>query len=156
MNFKPKFTDYRKKIEASFQRQKFMELIHAKLIDVKPGYCEIQIPYHSTLTQQHGFFHAGIISTIADNAAGYAGFSLMEERSSVLTVEFKLNLMSPGDGDLLIAKAHVLKNGRTLTICRSDVFIRQNGIEKLCAASQTTLIELKNQSDNNQTLFNKE
>ncbi|WP_240964219.1 PaaI family thioesterase [Flavivirga algicola] len=124
-----------------------MELIHANLIDVKPGYCEIQIPYNPILTQQHGFFHAGIISTIADNAAGYASFSLMEEDASVLTVEFKLNLMSPGDGDLLIAKANVLKNGRTLTICRSEVFIRKNGVEKLCAASQTTLIELKNKSD---------
>ncbi|MDO5989726.1 PaaI family thioesterase [Flavivirga amylovorans] len=124
-----------------------MTLINAKLIDVKPGYCEIQIPYDVTLTQQHGFFHAGIISTIADNAAGYASFSLMEEDSSVLTVEFKLNLMSPGDGDLLIAKANVLKNGRTLTICRSEVFIRKNDKEKLCAASQTTLIELKNKPD---------
>ncbi|GAA3597370.1 PaaI family thioesterase [Flavivirga amylovorans] len=147
MDFKPKFTDFRKKVEESFQRQQFMTLINAKLIDVKPGYCEIQIPYDVTLTQQHGFFHAGIISTIADNAAGYASFSLMEEDSSVLTVEFKLNLMSPGDGDLLIAKANVLKNGRTLTICRSEVFIRKNDKEKLCAASQTTLIELKNKPD---------
>ncbi|WP_303319059.1 PaaI family thioesterase [Flavivirga abyssicola] len=133
-----------------------MELIQAKLVDVKPGYCEIQIPYDSNLTQQHGFFHAGIISTIADNAAGYAGFSLMEEDSSVLTVEFKLNLMSPGDGDLLIAKANVLKHGRTLTICRSEVFIRKNGIEKICAASQTTLIELKNKPDKKQTVANKQ
>lgn len=156
MDFKPKFTHFKEKVEESFQRQKFMALINAKLVDVKPGYCEIQIPYHATLTQQHGFFHAGIISTIADNAAGYASFSLMEEDSSVLTVEFKLNLMSPGDGDLLIAKANVLKNGRTLTICRSEVFIRKNGVEKLCAASQTTLIELKNKSDRDQTMTNKE
>ncbi|AUP77937.1 PaaI family thioesterase [Flavivirga eckloniae] len=147
MNFKPKFSDFKQKVEASFHRQKFMELINAKLVDVKPGYCEIQIPYNASLTQQHGFFHAGIISTIADNAAGYAAFSLMEEHSSVLTVEFKLNLMSPGDGDLLIGKANVLKNGKTLTICRSEVFIRKNGKEKLCAASQTTLIELKNKPD---------
>ncbi|TMU50368.1 PaaI family thioesterase [Flagellimonas algicola] len=147
MKFEPKTTDFKKKVEQSFYRQKFMELISAKLIDIKPGFCEIQIPYDPTLTQQHDFFHAGIISTIADNAAGYAGFSLMEENSSILTVEFKLNLISPGDGELLIGRSNVLKNGRTLTICRSEVFIVKNGEEKLCAASQSTLIELKNKPD---------
>ncbi|HOO10594.1 MAG TPA: PaaI family thioesterase, partial [Cyclobacteriaceae bacterium] len=99
------------------------------------------------LYQQHGFFHAGVISTVADNASGYAGFSLMEETSSVLTVEFKLNLLSPGAGDKLIGKASVLKNGRTLTICRSEVFVYKNNIEMLCAASQSTLIELKGKLD---------
>jgi len=112
-----------------------MELINAKLVTVQPGFCEIQVPYDLSLTQQHGFFHAGVISTIADNAAGYAGFSLMEENSTVLTVEFKLNLMSPGEGELLIARSTVLKSGRTLTICRSDIFMLNNGEEKLCAAA---------------------
>ncbi|WP_074407863.1 MULTISPECIES: PaaI family thioesterase [Aquimarina] len=147
MKFEPKSDTYKKKVKESFERQQFMKLINAQLIDVQPGYCEIHVPYHSSLTQQHGFFHAGIISTIADNAAGYAGFSLMEENSSVLTVEFKINLMAPGDGELLIGKSSVLKNGRTLTICKSEVFIIKNGVEKLCAAAQLTLIELKNSSD---------
>ena len=155
MEFKPKFIGFKKRVEDSFNRQRFMELIHAKLMDVKPGYCEIHIPYDVTLTQQHGFFHAGIISSIADNAAGYAAFSLMEENSSILTVEFKLNLISPGDGETLIGKSSVLKNGRTLTICRSEVFIIKNGEEKLCAASQSTLIELRNKSDANKTIANK-
>ena len=148
MEFKPKTSDFKQKVEESFNRQKFMGLIKAKLVDVRPGFCEIHVPYDASLTQQHGFFHAGIISTVADNAAGYAGFSLMEENSSVLTVEFKLNLLSPGDGELLIGKSNVLKNGRTLTICRTEVFVVKNGKEKLCAASQTTLIELKNKLDN--------
>ncbi|AXT20720.1 hotdog fold thioesterase [Flavobacteriaceae bacterium AU392] len=148
MTFAPKNINYKNKVKDSFDRQKFMQLINAKLIDVKPGYCEIQIPYDINLTQQHGFFHAGIISTIADNAAGYASFSLMDENSSILTVEFKLNLIAPGKGDMLIGKANVLKNGKTLTICRSEVYIVKNGIEKLCAAAQSTLIELKNKSDN--------
>jgi uncharacterized protein (TIGR00369 family) len=147
--FKPKSIDYKQKVNDSFNRQKFMDLINADLIQVKPGYCEIQIPYDVNLTQQHGFFHAGIISTIADNAAGYASFSLMEENSSILTVEFKLNLIAPGEGEMLIGRANVLKSGRTLTICRSEVFIVKNGKEKLCAASQSTLIELKNKTDNN-------
>ena len=124
-----------------------MQLINAKLIDIQPGYCEIELPYNEHLTQQNGFFHAGIISTIADNAAGYAAYSLMAEGSSILTVEFKLNLLSPGDGDMLISRSKVLKNGRTLTICRSEVFIVKNKTERLCAASQSTLIELKNNTN---------
>lgn len=148
MEFKPKFGDFKRKVEESFKRQKFMELINAKLIDVKPGFCEIHLPYNSNLTQQHGFFHAGIISTLADNAAGYASFSLMDEHSSILTVEFKLNLLSPGDGELLIGRSNVLKNGKTLKVCRSEVYVVKNGEETLCGASQSTLIELKNRPDN--------
>lgn len=147
MEFKPSFINYKEKIEESFNRQEFMKLINAKLVAVQAGYCEIEVPYNKNLTQQHDFFHAGIISTIADNSAGYAAFSIMEESSSILTVEFKLNLMSPGDGEKLIGKSIVLKQGRNLTICRSDVYVVKNGVHKLCAAAQSTLIELKNRSD---------
>ncbi len=146
MDFEPKYNGFKQKVEESFKKQKFMQLIDAKLIEVRPGYCEIHLPYHLELTQQHGYFHAGVIGTIADNASGYAAFSLMEKDSNVLTVEFKLNLLSPGDGDLLIAKAHVLKSGRTLTVCRSEVFIRKGAKETRCAASQTTLIQLKHKT----------
>ncbi len=72
MKIKPKFTTYKKKVKESFERQNFMKLIDAKLIDIQHGYCEIHVPYSSNLTQQHGFFHAGVISTVADNTAGYA------------------------------------------------------------------------------------
>jgi uncharacterized protein (TIGR00369 family) len=147
MNFEPKTQNYRQKVEDSFNSQKFMDFIGAKLVDVKPGFCEIHLPFKEELTQQNGFFHAGIISTLADNAAGYASFSLMEEDASILSVEFKLNLISPGVGDLLVARANVLKSGRTLTICRADVFAVKDGVEKLCAASQATLIQIKNSSD---------
>lgn len=147
MIFIPKDPDFATKVKDSFARQKFMELINAKLCKVTPGFCEIHIPYDINITQQHSFFHAGIVGTIADNAAGYAAFSLMDKDSSILTVEFKLNLISPADGELLIGKSHVLKYGKTLTICRSDVFIVKNGVEKLCAASQSTLIELQNRKD---------
>ncbi len=147
MTFNPIDKKYSKRVKDSFDRQNFMKLINAKLADVQPGYCEIHIPYHENLTQQHGFFHAGIISTVADNTAGYAAFSLMNENSSVLTVEFKINLISPADGELLIGKSKVLKNGRTLTICQSEVFVIKDGKEKLCAVAQLTIIELKNRSD---------
>jgi len=148
MNYEPKNKDFRKKVQASFDRQKFMDLIGAELVEVNPGYCEIKVPFDETLTQQHGFFHAGVISTLADNTAGYAAFSLMEADSSILTVEFKLNLLAPGKGDSLIGKAEVIKNGRTLTICRSEIYAINDGSAALCAAGQSTLIELKNKSDN--------
>lgn len=147
MEFHPKTDNYKEKVAESFNKQAFMKHINAQLVTVTPGYCEIQVPYQKSLTQQHGYFHAGLVGTLADNAAGYAAFSLMEATSSILTVEFKLNLMAPADGNLLIAKAQVLKNGKTLTVCRSEVFIFKNDVEKLCAASQTTLIELKNTID---------
>ncbi len=147
MEFNPKDIDYASKVKESFDRQKFMKLINARLFKVEPGFCEIHIPYDINLTQQHSFFHAGIVGTIADNAAGYAAFSLMDKNSSILTVEFKLNLISPADGELLIGRSHILKYGKTLTICRSDVFVAKDGIEKLCAASQSTLMELQNRKD---------
>lgn len=147
MNYEPKNKEFRKKVQESFDRQKFMDLIGAELVQIKPGYCEIKVLFNESLTQQHGFFHAGVISTLADNTAGYAAFSLMEADSSILTVEFKLNLIAPGKGDALIGKAHVIKNGRTLTICRSEIYAIQDGNSTLCAAGQSTLIELKHKSD---------
>ena len=148
MTFTPKDKDFVIKVKDSFARQKFMGLINAELFKIEPGFCEIHVPYNINITQQHSFFHAGIVGTIADNAAGYAAFSLMEKSSSILTVEFKLNLISPADGELLVGRSNVLKYGKTLTICRSDVFVIKGGVEKLCAASQSTLIELQNKSDN--------
>lgn len=140
--FKPKSKNFKKKVEESFERQKFMSFINAKLVDVKPGYCEIQVPYHSNLTQQHDFFHAGIVGTIADNAAGYAAFSLMAENSSVLTVEYKINLVAPAKGEFLLGKAKVIKNGRTLTICQSEVFACEKKTQKLCAIAQVTIMDM--------------
>lgn len=136
-----------KKVQDSFNRQKFMSFIGAELIAVRPGFCEIRIPYNESLTQQHGYFHAGIIATLADNTAGYAAFSMMEDASSVLTVEFKLNLLAPADGEYLIGRANVLKSGRTLTVCKSEIFTVKNAKEKLCAAAQATLIQLHDTSD---------
>ncbi|MBX2829041.1 MAG: PaaI family thioesterase [Flavobacteriaceae bacterium] len=147
MDFTPKDPNFREKVKDSFRRQRFMELIGAELTSIEAGSCEIRLPYREDLTQQHGFFHAGVIGTIADNTAGYAGYSLMEVNASVLTVEFKLNLLAPGKGEALIAKAQVLKSGRTLTVCRCEVYAVNEGKEKLCAAAQVTLIQLQNTSD---------
>lgn len=147
MAFIPKDEGFVSRVTDSFNRQGFMKLIGARLARVEPGFCEIQVPYDVNLTQQHSFFHAGVVATVADNASGYAAFSLMSKDSSILTVEFKLNLISPAAGELLFGRSNVLKYGRTLTICRSDIFVVKDGIEKLCAASQSTLIELHNSGD---------
>ena len=108
MKFRPSDSDFEIRVRASFNKQKFMEFISAKLVKVKPGYCEIQIPFQPEITQQHGFFHAGILGTIADNAAGYAAFTLMDINSSILTVEFKINLLLPAEGEILIGRSNVL------------------------------------------------
>ncbi|MGL4599236.1 MAG: PaaI family thioesterase [Bacteroidia bacterium] len=147
MLYTPQDLNYVRRVQDSFARQAFMQLIQAELRTIEPGYCEIHLPYQVQLTQQHQFFHAGIVATLADNAAGYAAFTLMAAQSSILSVEFKLNLVSPADGEWLIARAEVLKHGKTLSVCRSDIFIVKNGTEKLCAAAQCTLIELPNTND---------
>ncbi len=147
MEFKLLDKNYEKKVRESFERQHFMKFIGANLTDIKPGYCEIRLPFKKELSQQHGFFHAGIIGTIADNAGGYAAYGLMDADSSVLSVEYKLNLVSPGDGELLIGRGEVIKSGKTLKVCRSDVFVVKYGVEKLCAACQMTLIEMKGVAD---------
>ena len=145
--FVPPNPHFAHRVADSFNRQGFMRFINAELIKTEPGYCEIKIPYSENLTQQHGFFHAGVVTTIADNSAGYAAFSLMKDTSSVLSVEFKINFMAPAKGDCLMAKGQVVKNGKTLTICNAEVYAINNGEEKLCAMMQATLMELRGTSD---------
>ncbi|MBI9083581.1 MAG: PaaI family thioesterase [Desulfobacterales bacterium] len=145
--FKVKDPDFEKRVRDSFARQGFMDFIGAQITAVEPGYCEIQIPYRHELTQQHGYFHAGIIGTVADNVGGYAAFTLMEATSSILTVEYKINFLSPGRGELLIGRGRVIKPGKTITLCRCDVFVIDNAVERHCAAAQMTLMNMQNAPD---------
>lgn len=147
MSFKPLDPNYQMKVRESFAHQQFMSFIGAKLVEVRPGYCEIHLPYKKELSQQHGFFHAGVIGTIADNSGGYAAYSLMAADSLVFTVEYKLNLIAPGEGDLLIGRGQVIRPGRNLTVCRTEVFVVKNGVEKLCATSLMTLMEMVSKVD---------
>lgn len=132
--------NFAQRVHDSFARQGIMAHLGASLGAVAPGHCEIHLPYSPRLSQQHGFFHGGVVGTIADSAAGYAGFSLMPADSSVLTVEYKMNLMSPADGDQLIARGHVIKSGRTLVITGADVVVVKAAQEKLCATLLQTLM----------------
>lgn len=140
--FEPRDPDWEAKVRASFARQKVMGLIGAELTALAPGRCEIRLPFRDDLTQQNGFFHAGITSTIVDSAGGYAGYTLMPAGTDVLTVEFKLNLLAPGDGELLIAEGQVLKPGRNLIITRGDVYAVKNGVATHCATMQQTLMTM--------------
>ena len=139
--------DYAARVRASFARQRIMDLLGAEMTRVAPGACEIRLPFKETLCQQHGFFHGGVIGTIADSAGGYAGFSLMPEDSSGLTVEYKLNLLAPADGDCLTAHGHVIKPGRTLMVCRADVLVSKGDREVLCATLLQTLMTMHGHRD---------
>ena len=109
-------------IKTSFSKQTIMSLIGAELTRVEPGVVEITLPYRADLAQQHGYLHAGIVTTIADSACGYAAYSLMPPDSEVLSVEFKVNLLRPAQGAKFVAIAEVIKSGKTLTVVRADVF----------------------------------
>src|SRR4249920_29993 len=138
--FEPRDPAYAERVQSSFDRQQVMKLLGAKLSRLAPGECDIELPFKAELTQQHGYFHGGIIGTIADSAGGYSAFTLMPEDSSVLTVEYKMNLLAPGDGELLVARGRVLKSGRTLVVSRIDVFAIKGGCETLCATLLETLM----------------
>ncbi|HEX5540040.1 MAG TPA: PaaI family thioesterase [Micromonospora sp.] len=128
------------RITTSFQRQGLMAHLGAQLAHIGPGSVHIVLPSRPEVTQQHGYFHAGATSAIADSAGGYAALTLFPEGTEVLSVEYKINLLAPAEGDHLEAVGTVLKHGRTLTVCRLDVFSIRGSQRKLVAAGQQTLI----------------
>ncbi len=146
-DFTAKDSNFEARVRKSFEAQGIMGHLGARLISVTPGACEVELPYSDAVSQQHGFFHGGAIGTIADSAGGYAAFSLMDADDQILTVEYKLNLMAPASGELLIARAHVLRPGRTLTVTRADVFVVKDGVGTVCAALQQTLMRLAGGGD---------
>lgn len=147
MDFEPRNPDYEISIRQSFERQGLMKTLGAVLNSVDPGRVEIGMAFSGGLSQQHGFFHAGGIASVVDSAGGYAGASLFAKGDGVLTVEFKLNLLAPADGDQIIAIGEVVKPGRTLTITRGEVFVEKAGERKLCALMQQTLMRIVDRPD---------
>lgn len=146
-SFAPRTPDWADRVRDSFARQPFMAHLGARLADMTPGRVVIEADHGEHLTQQHGFFHAGVSSSLADSAGGYAGFSLFPGNSSVLTVEYKMNLISPAQGDRLRAVGQVVRSGRTITFCTMEVFNRIEGQWRLCATGQQTLICLAGRPD---------
>lgn len=137
----PKDPDFVARVRASFAQQGAMASIGAELVSVGPGECSIRLPYAVGVSQQRGYFHGGIISTIADSAGGYAAFSLCPPHTDVLTVEYKVNFIAPAKGEALLATGRVAKAGRTLIICRIDVdVLGADGRRTPCAILQQTMM----------------
>lgn len=138
---------YADRVRASFARQGAMHLIGAELVGVAPGYCAIAIAPRAEIAQQHGYVHAGIVAAIVDSAGGYAGFTLFPPNASVLTVEYKLNLLAPATGERLLAEGFVVKPGRTLSITRGEVHAEHGDKRTLVALMQQTLMVMHGKAD---------
>jgi uncharacterized protein (TIGR00369 family) len=124
---------------ANFSAQGALAAWQARIARLAPGACEIVLPMSPAATQQHGFFHGGVIGAVADSAGGYAANTLLMPTHECLTAEYKINIVAPGIGDTLIARGKVLKAGKSLVVAGADVFVVKDGVEKLCAIMQQTL-----------------
>ena len=143
MTFQPKDPNFADRVRASFARQRMMQTLGVEITRLAPGEIELAMPYEAAFTQQHGFIHAGIMATVLDSACGYAAFSLMPADAAVLTVEFKTNLLAPAKGERFLFRAHVVKPGRTLTVCDGQAFAIENRAdERLVATMNGTLMAL--------------
>ena len=139
-SFEPKDPSYRARVEGSFDRQTVMRTLGIELTDLAPGRIVLTMPFRAEYCQQHGFVHAGIVTTALDSACGYAAFSLMPPDAAVLTVEFKTNLLAPAQGERFTFHAEVVKPGRTLTVCEARAYAESRGSEKLIATMTGTLM----------------
>jgi len=145
--FQPRDPAYAARVRESFGRQKAMQHIGARLRAVGPGWAEVELPHREELTQQKGFLHGGIIGMIADNACGYAAYSLMPANASPLTVEYKINILAPGRGSVYVAEGRVLKAGRTLTVTRAEVYAETAAGRVHVASMQQTVLLLADTPD---------
>ena len=140
--------DYAARCAESFARQAFLHFLGGTVESIAPGRVALRLPFRAELAQQHGFFHAGSLATLADTAAGYAAFTLMPAGAAVLTVEFKMNLLRPARGVVALARAEVIKPGRTLMAVRADVACQAaDGTEELVAIMLATMMVVQDRPD---------
>lgn len=144
--FNPRDPNFEERVRESFARQTLMGTIGARLARVSPGEVDIELLFREDLSQQHGYLHAGVVTAIVDTACGYSALSLMEAGADVLTIEYKINFVSPARGERLIARGRVTRPGRTITACAGDVFAVSEGGEKLVASMLATMISLRDGS----------
>lgn len=145
--FEPSNPAFAQRVRESFARQQVMGTLGASLTVVEPGVVEIDLPFRQDLTQQHGFLHAGIIATICDSACGYAAFTLMAADASVLSIEYKINLLAPAQGERFIARGSVTRPGRTITATEGTVFACDGGTRKQVAAMLATMMTVRGRED---------
>lgn len=131
------------RVRESFARQRAMETLGARLLRVAGGEVEVELPFRPDLTQQHGFLHAGVVTTVLDSACGYAAFTLMPADAAVLSIEFKVNLLAPARGERLVARARVVRAGRTVTVCTADAFMLEGDAERQVATMLATMMTLR-------------
>jgi uncharacterized protein (TIGR00369 family) len=141
-DFHPQDPTFQARVQASFAKQGLMRTLGASLVQITPGTVEIALPASPSVSQQHGFVHAGAVAAIADTAAGYAALTLMPAGTGVLTAEYKINLVAPAKGERIIARGRVVKAGRTLTLAQAEVFAESGGGEKLVALLTATLMSI--------------
>jgi uncharacterized protein (TIGR00369 family) len=146
-SFKPAHDGYVERVTNSFNRQEVMKTLQVSLVSIRPGEVELEFPYQPQLTQQHGFIHAGVVSTVLDSACGYAAFSLMPEEAAVLTIEFKVNLLAPASGERFLARAKVKKPGRNITVADGELFAINRDTPKLVASMTGTLMAVFDRKD---------
>ena len=139
----PQDPAYEARVRASFERQRFMQTIGARLVRVAPGEVDVELPVREALTQQHGFLHAGALATVADSACGYAALSLMPTGAAVLSVEFKINLLAPAAGDRVVARGRVIRAGKTVTVCWGEVTAYDGTSERLVATMVATMMTVR-------------
>jgi uncharacterized protein (TIGR00369 family) len=143
----PRNPHFEQAVRDSFAAQPLMATIGARLTRVILGEIEIRVPFRRELTQQHGFLHAGVVTSALDSACGYAALSLTEEGAGVLSVEFKTNLLAPARGDELIARGRVLRAGRSITVCQSDAVMIADGAETSVAIMLATIMTVRDRPD---------
>ncbi len=139
-SFDPPDTDFESRVRLGFNLQLLMASIDARMTRVAPGEVHIELPFNQAWTQQHGYMHAGIITSIVDSACGFAAYTLMPAESGVLTVEYKVNFLSPARGERFIGIGRVIKPGRILTVCSGEVLALENGGQMLIATMQATMM----------------
>lgn len=145
--FEPRDPDFEDRVRQSFDKQEAMRTIGASISELDPGRVRLEMPYSATLTQQHGFIHAGIISTALDSACGYAALTLMPETAAVLTIEYKVNLLAPADGSLFDFVGTVIKPGRTIMVSEGRAFAIRDDRAKLIATMSATVMVVTGRDD---------
>jgi uncharacterized protein (TIGR00369 family) len=139
----PRDPAFEARVRASFARQRLMHTLGVQLVRVAAGECDMEMPFSADFTQQHGFLHAGTLTSVVDSACGYAALSLMAPGAAVMSVEFKVNLLAPAAGEVLLARARVVRSGRTLTVVAGDGFMRARGEERHVFTMLATMMAIE-------------
>jgi uncharacterized protein (TIGR00369 family) len=142
MPLTPRDPDFEPRVRASFASQAAMDTIGARLTRVAPGEVDVELPFRRELTQQNGFIHAGILATALDSACGYAAFTLMPADAGVLSIEFKVNLLAPAEGERFVVRARVVRAGRTISVCTADAYAVRDGAERHVTTMTATIMTI--------------